>query len=81
MPQSTVRVMNKKRITGKLFNEILHQVKLLLTLKGGCSEREIKNQLKNLKGSAVEAFLSEAIERGIIEVDMGGTYSLDKLKV
>jgi len=73
-------VINKKRITGVIFNEMLLQVKLLLELKGGCSKGEIKNQFSNLQDSVIEAFLSEALESGIL-VDMGGTYILQKLKM
>ena len=62
------------------FNEMLHQVKLLLTLKGGCSEEDIKNQFRNLQGHVVEAFLEEATKRGIIRVHMG-TFTLRQLEV
>ena len=74
-------VINKQRITGVIFNEILLQVKLLLELKGDCSKGEIKNQFSNLQDSVIKVFLSEALECGIIEVDMGGTYTLQKFKM
>ncbi|MEE8132556.1 MAG: hypothetical protein V3T40_03165 [Nitrososphaerales archaeon] len=76
VPQSSIGIIKKKGFAGIPFNEMLQHVKLLLILKGGCSKGEIKNQFRNLKGHLVEAFLSEGIKRGIIEVDMGGTYTL-----
>lgn len=63
--------MNDARVTGAMFMEMLHQVKVLLTLKGGCSEEQVKGQFKNVQGYVVEAFLIEAIRQGIIREENG----------
>ena len=62
-----------------LFEEMLTHATLLLKLKGGCSMAEIKDQFSNIKAPVVEAFLLQAIERGTINVDKGGTYTLQRL--
>ena len=55
-------------------------LELLLTLKGVCSEEEIKSQYRNVKTAVIDEFLVEAVKRGIIMRDQG-TYTLLKLQV
>ncbi len=72
--------MSHVKITEIIFNEMLHQVKVLLTLKGTCSVEEIKNQFKNVEGSVVESFLLEAIRRGIV-IEEKSSFILQQLEV
>lgn len=59
----------RQAYTDDLFNEMLYQVKLLITHQGGTSEEQIKKQFRNIKSSVVETFLTEAIKRGILKID------------
>lgn len=52
--------MNKKRMPAAIFDEMMNQVKLLITLKGGCSEEEIRKQFRNVKSDIVMEFIMEA---------------------
>jgi uncharacterized protein (DUF433 family) len=72
--------MNKVKISRMQFDEMLYQIRMLLTLKGGCSEEDVMNQFRNLQPSAVQAFIAEAIRRGIIEKERG-TVTLRKLEL
>lgn len=72
--------MNKKRMPAAIFDEMMNQVKLLITLKGGCSEEEIRKQFRNVKSDIVMEFIMEAKKRGILK-ENNGTFTLKQLEV
>jgi len=70
------KVTSNDGLPEDVFNEMLYHVRPLLTPSAGCSESEIKKQFRQLKGTVVEAFLTEAIKKGLIKEATPGTFKL-----
>ena len=76
--EETVEFKNDSNsdIPEELFEDMLSHVKQLLTPEIGCSESEIKNQFRNLKGTLVETFLAAAIQKGLVKEITSGMFKL-----
>jgi len=70
------KVTSNGELPEEVFNEMFYHVKPLLTPNAGCGESEIKKQFRQLKGTVVEAFLTEAIKKGLIKEVTPGTFKL-----
>lgn len=65
-------------IVSERFEEMLHEVRAILSEHNSCSEDLIKRHFRKLPSSTVESFLSEAIRRGLLKENLG-IYSAARL--
>lgn len=71
---STLKISSKGNVNSvstDMVNDMFRTIKPMFAISESCSEMQIKKHFKKLPSSVIEAFLSEAIKKGLLKEHLG----------